>query len=107
GLVATLIERMQTVNDQGICTSIGFPHPDAPWLSDRQRSNFKRLYSEFVNYQKEVTIGKDNKPRIIYGKPKTGGSDDALDAVLLLMSKSTPQPQLGPVQSLSQLRRRG
>lgn len=107
GLVQTLIERMQQVNEQGVCTGIQFPHPDAPWLTDRQRHNFKRLYSEMVNFQKQVTVGRDQRPRIIYSKPQTGGSDDALDALLLLMSNSKPQEQQGPVQSLTQLRRRG
>jgi len=89
GLVTTLIERLAEINQDGICTSIQLPDPDALWLTTRQRNDFKWLYKEMINYQRTIKENDEGKRKIIYNKPSTG-TDDALDALLLLMTQSKP-----------------
>lgn len=90
GLVTTLIEIMADVDDTGVCQSIGFPHPEAEWLTPKQRQHFKRLYKEMIEYERTQKEKRDGGIMTIYNKPP-GGKDDALDTVIMLMSQVQPK----------------
>jgi len=102
GLVKLLDERFAMVDATGKNTSLRMPHPDAPWLNDTQRENFERLYREIVEYRVEYSKTPLGDTKVRYNKPEKG-SDDALDALLLLMTQSEPQRPA----NLQPLRRRG
>lgn len=103
GLVTTLLEMMADVDDSGVCQSIGFPHPDAEWLTATQRQEFKALYKEMVEYTRTVKEWQDGSKMVVYNK-YPGGSDDRLDSVILLMSQV--KPRVVHKVSLSEARRR-
>ena len=107
GLVQTLLERLAQVDQSGINTSIQFPSLAAPWLTAEQKEHFKQLYTEMVNYRKIPRKDKLGNVIGFYYTKVSPYTDDAIDALLLLMTQSTPQKQVGPVQSLTMARRRG
>lgn len=64
------------------------PHPDAPFLTEKQAANFRTLVAQIINYRRVAEFDKDNVnvKKIRYTKVSPFG-DDALDTVLLRMGR--------------------
>ena len=88
GLVKLLEERFALV-ENGRNTSLRLPHPDATWLTPRQREAFLRLYREIEEFEVFYEVMPSGQVRVKCGKSENG-TDDAIDALLLLMELTKP-----------------
>ena len=84
---------------------IKFPALDSVWLTPQQRANFKRLYTEMVNYRKLIVADKFTSVRSYRYTKVAPYTDDAIDALAMLMEES-PQVRAPGRLSLTQARLR-